>query len=133
MPDLRLGQLFVGTQLAALDAHLLTDEGGEDDEGDALEALTVLDELGQPVAVHLGHLDVRDDQGHMAREVRVPGKLVEVVPELPAVGVHPEVHVPRLAQGVLDHLREEDGVLRDPDGALIPGPGAHGVDLLHLD
>ena len=29
---------------------------------------------GQPVAVHLGHLDVRDDQGHMAREVRVPGK-----------------------------------------------------------
>ena len=74
MADLRLGELLVRPQLPALGAHLLADQGGEDHQRDLLEPGVVLHQLSQPMAVHLGHLDVGDDQGHVLLQIPFGGQ-----------------------------------------------------------
>ena len=47
--------------------------------------------------------------------------------------MHPQIHIARLLQGILNHLREQHGILRHPDGLLAAGAGPQGVNLLDLD
>jgi hypothetical protein len=59
--NLRLRQLGIGAQAFALAAHLLINQGREDDNRDILRDRVGLDELRQAVTVHNRHLDVGDD------------------------------------------------------------------------
>ena len=98
-----------------------------------LEPGAVLHQLGQPVAVHLGHLDIGDDQRHPAVQVPVVRDGRQGVPELLTIGEHLEVHIVGLPQGVPDHLAEKDGVLRYPDGLVVPVPGPQALHLGNLN
>ena len=127
--DFRLAHLLVRAQLFPLTAHLLGNQGGENDHRDGLELGIILDHLSQAMAIHLGHLNVGDDQGHLFPQVFRVAVLLQTVPKLQAIHTHGYVHVAGLVQGFHNHPAQEDGVLRHHDGCLPAFPVAKALDL----
>ena len=65
MPYLWLCQLFIRAQFLALFAHLFINQGLKYNDRDPPEPGIFFYKLCQPVPVHLGHLDIRNDQVHL--------------------------------------------------------------------
>ena len=98
-----------------------------------LEVLVVLYQFGQPVAVHLGHLNIRNDQRHLVIQVWVAPQAAEELPQLTSIREHVGVHVAGLVEGLLDHLAQQYGVLCHQDDGVAPLAFAQALDLGHLD